>query len=355
MRAPVKVVAAVIWAVVVGFSVPLAVCNTSFLNRAALERGVDTSLHGFYILQISVAMGGLQLTVPSFRSKEVWSRPVRWWPWLGGVCGLFGFVTVSATPLLGVQVVITMQLLGILVTFFMFDILDGTVKFGDWQKPLGFTIAVLGVAMDNLSIFQTTQHINADWIFHFAGTFLSGVGYALQAKCNGALAQDIGGPARAAMVSAAVNFTAGVPIAFYIAYGRGVPLTLDASLWPLWPLAGLQSAFYIGSMAVLPKLLGFTTCYLAVLSSKLVSSSLADELALSGTQVPVTMNRAVALLFVMVGAYIFNACGKQGPPTRDAAVVDADEVEKALLIEEHLNIATSAVVKKSDGNVLLAK
>jgi len=351
MDLQVSAVFAIIWALTVGISVPIDVCNQNFLNRYASERGVDSNLHAFYIVQLSLAMGALLLAVPSFRSREVWRPPTRWWSWMGGICSLLGFITVSATPLLGVQLMLTVQLLGILMTFFVLDILEGTVRWSDWHKHFGFATVVLGVAIDNLSALEGTQRISSSWIFHFLGTLFSGIGYALQAKCNKALAQDVGGSARAAMVSAAVSFIAGVPIAVYLTYDRDVPLTLDAHLWPFWILAGSQSAFYILSMATLPKCLGFTFSYLAILCSKLSFSALADELALSGTRVPLSVNRVLSLLLVIVGAYAFNACGRQG----SFAVDDDSSKSTALLDKVHLMTETSAEVRNSAKIVLLAK
>lgn len=340
MRSEARFALAVVWALLVGISVPLEVCNTSLLNRQAKDAGVDSSLHGFYISQIAVAMGGLQLIVPSVSTKVAWRFPVKskWWSWLGGVCSLLGFITVSATPLLGAQVVLMVQLVGVLGTFFVLDILNGTVKLRHWHKPVGFFVAIIGVGVDNLSMFTDSATIDASWIFHFVGTFLSGVGYGLQAKCNGALAEDVGGPARAAMVSAAVNIVASVPISIYIAVGQDVPLTLNTWLWPLWFVAGFQSAFYIGSMAILPSLLGFTTSYLAVLSSKLVCSTFVDEFGLSGKVVKVTYFRVISLLLVLSGAYVFNACDRK--EARDIEPIESADAENA--DEGHLPLEKSS-------------
>merc|ERR1712178_278063 len=43
-----------------------------------------------------------------------------------------------------------------------------------------------------------------------------GIGYTLQAKCNNALAGDVGSGAGATSVSAAVNLFASVPIAWFL-------------------------------------------------------------------------------------------------------------------------------------------
>lgn len=330
-----KVILAVTWAFLVGISIPLESCNTSLLNSKAKNTfpagSSDVSWHGFYISDIAVAMGGMQLLIPSFYSKVEWKRPSKWWSYFGGVCSLLGFITVSAAPILGVQLMLMIQMIGLLGTFFLIDICLGSVKLSDWQKPVGFSIALLGVAIDNLSMFSDTSEITSSWMLHFVGTFLSGVGYALQARCNGALAEDLGGPARAASVSAVVNIVAGAPIILWIAFSLEVPVTLDLWLWPLWLVAGFQSAFYIGSMAMLPKILGFTTCYLAVLSSKLVCSSFVDEFGLGGKVVEITWNRIVSLAVVILGSFIFNSASL-ALPAEEALLEDptgADDVEKS--------------------------
>lgn len=98
-------------------------------------------------------------------------------------------------------------------------------------------------------------------------------------------------------------------------------MTLDTWYWPLWLVAGFQSAFYIGSMAILPKLLGFTTSYLVVLAAKLVCSTVIDQLGLAGKVVKVSAERIVSLLLVFVGAGLFNA------PLGRAASVRAEDRE----------------------------
>mmetsp|Transcript_87413 Transcript_87413/g.245379 ORF Transcript_87413/g.245379 Transcript_87413/m.245379 type:complete len:368 (+) Transcript_87413:153-1256(+) len=302
---------AVAWACLVGISVPLEVCNASLLNRHSPEK--DRSWHSVYIAELAVAMGGLQLAVLSFASKAPWTWPSPWWSYFGGVCSLPGYITISAAQVLGVEMLLMTQLVGLLGTFFVLDLADGTIRLGNWPKPVGLFFVVIGVVVDKLlaSSGDGAKAIDINWIVHVVGAFCSGVGFALQAKCNGALAHCIGGPARAAMICAVVNVLASSPLSVYIRFGMEVPLSLDSKIWPMWFAAGFQSAFYVSSMALLPRFLGFTTCYLAVLSSKLFCSAVVDATGLTGgSRVALSAERILSIFVVLFGATLFQGrCG----------------------------------------------
>jgi len=242
------------------------------------------------------------------------------------------FITTAASPFLGMQLTLMVQLVGIIGTFFAFDIIDGNVRLRDWEKLFGFLVAVLGVGVDNIGAFRGETPITGKWIIFMISVFVSGIGFALQSKCNNVLAQDLGSPARAAMVSALVSLVAGMPVVLWIWLGEDVPLRIDPSLWWLWILAGAQSALYIGSMAILPKLLGFTTSYMLILAAKLITSTFVDAFGLVGTVMPVSWSRLLSLALVLLGASTFNStCGSSSK--KAAGVVDDLEKLEASLCD----------------------
>jgi len=191
------------WAALVGMSVPLEMCNTVFLNRASSQR----HLHAFYIANLAVLMGGIEMVPPSFMISKPWGKPTKWWSVLGGICTLPTFITIAAGAVLGSQLVLITQLAALLGTFLLFDIYDGKVRLSNYPQLLGFAVVLVGVGKMGVgSDISSDSRLEAAIMLFIVA--ISGVGYALQAKCNGELARDLGSPVRATMVSAMVFIVA---------------------------------------------------------------------------------------------------------------------------------------------------
>jgi uncharacterized membrane protein YdcZ (DUF606 family) len=186
-----------------------------------------------------------------------------------------------------------------------------------------------GVALDNLggnaSMHQDAEDANVLVLLGLVA--ISGIGFAMQSKCNNALADDLGSAARATVVSACVNILFSIPIDIYLLCGRQIPVSIDGSYWYFWLVAGFQSAFYIGSMAYLPKVLGFTSCYVITLAAKLVTSLLVDAYGLTGDTVSISLPRVGAVVVVLMGSVMFNACGQSNEPVPDPSASAAGNEE----------------------------
>eukprot|EP00929_Paragymnodinium_shiwhaense_P007528 TRINITY_DN111447_c0_g1_i1.p1 TRINITY_DN111447_c0_g1~~TRINITY_DN111447_c0_g1_i1.p1 ORF type:complete len:367 (+),score=34.81 TRINITY_DN111447_c0_g1_i1:141-1241(+) len=292
----------VLWAALIGVSVPLEMVNTIFLNK----NSPDKSHHAFYVSTLAVFMGGVELMPLALKAPKPWGKPSRWWHLLGGFCSLPAFVTIPAGTLLGSQLVLVTQLAALLATFLLMDLIDGKVKLTNYMRLVGFCLVLGGVALDNIGL-KVGKASSLKAVVMLAAVALSGVSYALQARFNGRLAEDVGSSARATCVSAMVCVFLSLPVVAWIRFDIGVAVELDTRFWPLWVVAGFQSAFYIGSMAKLPRLLGFTTCYTITLGAKLATSLMVDSLGFTGTRIPVTFLRVASLACVLVGAVIFNS------------------------------------------------
>lgn len=314
----IQVICCAVWAALVGVSVPLEIANTILLNSSADES--DRRFHAFYVSNLAVLMGGIQLLPLSLKAgKAPATRPKKLWHLAGGICSLPAFFTISAGSKLGSSVVLVVQLAALISTFFLIDIVDGRVQCSQWLKVVALLIVFTGVVLESLGGTSVSQ-MDAQALVMLALVGVSGVGYALQAKCNNALAQDLGTAARATAVSACVNIIFSIPIDIYIYFGLQIPVALDTKYWYLWLVAGFQSAFYIGSMAYLPSVLGYTGCYVITLGAKLITSLMVDAYGLTGDVLPVTVTRVVAIVTVLLGSVMFNTCAKPKESAYDPGV-----------------------------------
>jgi uncharacterized membrane protein YdcZ (DUF606 family) len=298
------VAACVVWAATVGMSVPFEMVVKILLNSEAPE--TQRRWHAFYVSSIAVALGGLGIIPLSLAMKSTTpiKRPEKWWHLCGGICALPAFFTISAGSVLGTEAVLVVQLASSLIAFCIIDRTDGTVAHTHCSQVLSLGVIVGGVVISNWNDISISGDCHA--IVCLALVAMSGCGYALQAKCNAALADDVGSPLRATIVSACFFIIFGLPITAYICWDQHVYPMVNVKLWYLWALAGFQSAFYIGSYAYLPKVLGYTTCYLITLVAKMCTSLAIDASGLMGESIPVTKFRVCALMFVLAGAIMYN-------------------------------------------------
>jgi len=309
-----RYVACLSWALVVGMSVTVQMCCTVALNGKA-PKG-SQPYNAFYISNISVVLGGLMLVPQSVCcSKEPCKKPAKWWSVFGGLCSLPAFASIPAGQLCGIQRVLLAQLLGMLSTAFVFDLRRGSLKLKEIWRLGGFGLVALGVTIENLSSSSSPGERNPVLAtVLLAVVFLSGCGFALQAKCTSRLARDVGTTFRATAFNALVNCLASLPIDAVICWGLGKPAVLSWVDWPLWLFVGFQSAFYTGSLAQLPQLLGYTASYLILLVGKLASSTATDAYGVTGLTVPLDWLRCLCLALVLAGTALFSWSGKSQRP-----------------------------------------
>ncbi|CAE8635985.1 unnamed protein product [Polarella glacialis] len=298
--------ACTIWAALVGASVALNLVITNHLNR----RSDEPTLHSFYVSAMCTLLGGVSLIPQACLAQAPFRRPTKIWSLLGGLCVLTGFANISGSHLVGAQIDLLLQLLGMLSMALFLDARVGRITCSDKRRIRGFFIVVAGIGADSFHVGNERNTVQQQPLFAaviLVGVFVSGLGYAMQAKCNSQLSANIGGPARACIICAAVTLIGGIPIQAYISFGIGVRFDFALEDWPLWTLAGLQSAFYTGSLAVLPAKLGYTATYLAIMFGKLASSSILDAGGMISYAQPFTVQRALSLVLVLVGSGLFSS------------------------------------------------
>ncbi|CAE8601389.1 unnamed protein product [Polarella glacialis] len=141
------------------------------------------------------------------------------WPLLGGLCVLTGFANISGSELVGAQIDLLLQLLGMLSMALFLDAREGRITCSDKRRICGFFIVVAGIGAGSIHFVDECNTVQQQPPFAaviLVGFFVSGLGYAMQAKCNSQLSANIGGPASACIICAAVTIVAGIPTQAYI-------------------------------------------------------------------------------------------------------------------------------------------
>jgi len=326
-----------VWAALVGTSVPLEMVNVTYLNSEASKD--QKVYHAFYVSNLAVAFGAVELLPLSVRASKPLAKPMRWWHLAGGVCSLPAFFTIAAASMFGTQAVLVVQLAGLLATFFMIDLVDGRVKLTEYSKILALIFIFIGVGLDSAGSQSSTSG-GPVAVLLLPLVALSGIGYALQSKCNNALAEHWGSTARATVASGCIYLCCSLPFDLYINFGCNVPPQFDTGYWYLWLVAGFQSAFYLGSMAYLPRVLGYTKCYVVILVAKLSMGLFIDAKGYAGKVVPVTLSRVFALVIVLLGSITLNA-GTKKDDAQVPACSNEEEVagEAVCSLEDPLSIS----------------
>eukprot|EP00401_Gymnodinium_catenatum_P079867 CAMPEP_0117501538 /NCGR_PEP_ID=MMETSP0784-20121206/23350_1 /TAXON_ID=39447 /ORGANISM="" /LENGTH=329 /DNA_ID=CAMNT_0005296795 /DNA_START=61 /DNA_END=1050 /DNA_ORIENTATION=+ len=287
------------------------------------SRSDDATPHAIYVNNFSVFLGGVMLVPRAVFSPAPCRKPTYWWSLLGGIYSIPGFVGIPAGNMMGVQVVLLVQLFAMLSTALAFDFRRGHVQLTDMKQLGGFCVVIAGVVVDNASSMSFSGPNVLVSLILLLLVFSSGVGYGLQAKCNGRLARDVGSSSRATIISAIVCLVATAPVNAYLCWGDGVQPRFRWNDWYFWAFAGFQSAFYIGSLAKLPQYLGYTTSYLVLLVGKLGSSTVVDAMGVTGKTVPFGALRAMSLVLVFIGTALFSGKAQPGPqPDVDGVPVD---------------------------------
>ncbi|MGH3003066.1 MAG: DMT family transporter [Gaiellaceae bacterium] len=129
-----------------------------------------------------------------------------------------------------------------------------------------------------------------------AGSFLP-----LQAGINARLAQFVGGPVRASLIS----FFIGTVVLFVVVllFYRGGARGGHAPWWA-W-VGGVLGAFYVTSTVVVPVRIGAAAFFGILVAAQLVTSVLADQFGwLTFEQKSVTPLRAVGVVLLIAGALL---------------------------------------------------
>jgi len=267
--------------------------------------------HAIYTTTVAVVIGGLILLPHAVLCKEPWGRPRKFYSLLGGAMIVAEFLTVPAFRHLGVQIVLLAMLSGMLAGGMAFDCAGGKIGRTEHRRIFGFVLVLAAVGLnyggDMLFPKAAAEAVEftAESLMYVVISFLCGIGYALMAKCNSQLAQELGSASRATVVCALVVVICRIPLMIWIFFGKGIEPELFISDWKWWLCASAQSALYNGSLAILPGLLGYTVNYVVMLVGKLGGSAIIDAAGLSGHLVKMDLPRVVSMILVLLGVLMF--------------------------------------------------
>lgn len=348
------------WAFVAGATIPIGTANNAILNT----RSEFPQYQAFYTSLLGIALGGFGLLPLAYVSAIECKAPTRWWSLCGGLWTLPAFGILIAAPDLGIQLTLLVGLVAQLATTLLLDRLDGRHLFTSPSRLLAVGIVLCGVFMDQpnppiskihlrtrslLASNQAHDGLEASLtsrvvIVDIVLSALSGIGYTLQSKCNNVLSKDVGSAAGATAVSAAVNALASVPICWYLCACLEKWPTFLLQDWPRFVFAAFQSAFYIGSLSLVPRFIGYTTSFMAVHCGSLVTSTMFDAAGTLGKRIPFGISRAIALMFVLAGVWLFSrataaeaSCETHEKPNGDDATETQDRERQALTSGERLS------------------
>lgn len=136
---------------------------------------------------------------------------------------------------------------------------------------------------------------------------VAGAAVAMQPAFNGQLAQLLGSPVRAALVS----FSAGVAVllclATALAFKTGLPTGKELARVPLhlWFIGGTLGAFFVATSAWTAPRIGVGAFFATLIAAQLIAAIALDHFGLIGMEVrPATLMRVAGAGFLVLGALL---------------------------------------------------
>ena len=138
------------------------------------------------------------------------------------------------------------------------------------------------------------------WAFVLFG-LAAGAMLPFQAGVNAQLAEYVGSPLRAALVSFVVGALVLLPVVALFARGLPSGERIDAAPWWVW-LGGALGAFYVaGSITSAPRL-GAVTLIGVILAGQALASLVVDHFGMVGfDEHPATIGRIAGMLLIALG------------------------------------------------------
>jgi bacterial/archaeal transporter family-2 protein len=138
------------------------------------------------------------------------------------------------------------------------------------------------------------------WAFVLFG-LAAGAMLPFQAGINAQLAEYLGSPLRAALVSFAVGFLVLLPVVALFVRGLPSGERVAAAPWWVW-LGGALGAFYVaGSITSAPRL-GAVTLIAVILAGQALASLVVDHFGMVGfDEHPATIGRIAGMLLIALG------------------------------------------------------
>lgn len=298
---------AAVWAVLAGVSVTLQLGGTIALKgKSASDQYEINILRSLYVSQGGLLVGAFWLALLAMLVPgDPPQCPRKLWSTLGGIVTLPSFVVTPAAQVLGLQLVLMLVLLGMVGAALIFDCQAPRLHLS-WVSRLGLVLLFFGVVLEILDAVPFVKGPPSSVALYICACLIVGVLFAVQSKMNVHLAQDLGSPFRSAAWSNTCAFAVGVWLLVGVRFGFHVQYEFKSGQWWIWLLIGLQSAFYTLTLALLPKILGYSSTFVLVLAGKLSSSAMADTLGAFQPAVPLSLLRCVSVFVMLIGAIVYN-------------------------------------------------
>lgn len=303
-----------LWAVTIGASVTLRLWCSVRLTEAS---GLGPVVGSCYVAVVSLFISAVFL-VPFASWKAI---PRSSGPWLAGLCTLPAFLLTMAASVLGLGIVQMVLRLATLTAALSLDIWAGIRGIGLQRRLIGTTVVFLGAVAGIFSTMGGGGSVVSlgMTLACIMSTFLAGSCYVFQARLMVQPDKGERDAATDALVCQLTNAVAQTLLLIPLLSGADGSATASyflphSSELPLWLFAGIQGVFYLRSLQVLPKRLGYATTFALSLWGQLATAAVFDVITLGAHAA--APGRVLGLVMVVLGAAI-SATGGTGMPSKE--------------------------------------
>lgn len=276
----------VAWSVMVGVSVTLRMRASMRLSAT----GSEVLLNAYSVSCLTELLSAVVFLPFSSRS----GFPRHGGPALAATCLIPSASLIAASRLIGQCFVQMMLKFGTLLSAFAVDTLVEKARVS-FLRLFGAGLVLLGVITSSTDSSTTRPDTPPSAVF-FGCVFaalISGASYVLSARwCMPRPGSDAPSTALATHLC---NSLLQSP-ALFCSWYRGTSIQFRQEDAPFWFFAALQGAFYMCSMQILPKRLGYAATFTATLATQLITATLLEV----GSEI--SGARGVGLALVVLGA-----------------------------------------------------
>jgi len=260
---------------------------------------------------------GFLLLLPSVLSSDIpWDRKTDAWTIAGIALGANSFVGAPlAVPIIGAQGAQMLSMCGNLCCGLCLDWADGMISLADYGRLLAFFAVILGSLLDVSDAVSQESHPNQSMggtlsfsdMLLVGNVVLGGMGVSIQSRSNGHHTKIFGCWTYAILINLGTFVVLVLPFTLYFWMYLGVTPAHSVEDWPRMFFDGAYFVFYFGSLAILPRFIGYTATPMMVKFGCLVASSVFDARGIMGHSVPFSRTRMASLMIVLVSVCFFSA------------------------------------------------
>jgi len=326
----------------------------SVINREVLNsRSTNGSVQAVYNVQAASTVGFLLVLPAVLWSGIPWHKSTELWSVLGATLGANSLIACPlAVPIIGAQGALLTNRCGGLCCSLFLDWTDSTISLLDYGRLLAFVAVIAASFVDVTDAAHHATHpkgtggaLKPSQLLLVAYVALGGMCITIQAKCNGRVTKDLGCWTYAIVINLGAFMLLALPLTLYCWVHLGVPPAYTANDWPRILFDGAYLVFYFGSMAILPRTIGYTAMSMMIMFGSMAASSAIDAYGITGSFVPFTETRGISLLVMMVGVFFFS--GQSGQAVKSKS--GEHPILTPLALEEAKGFAVFYGAVHSDG------